>query len=149
MEKLELKHIVGYLPYGVKAKYTDTFRDEVVGIIDGFEKYRGFCIDGCFDKSMQPILRPLSDLTKEIEHNGERFVPIEKLQEIYNKRLRFDEDGFYYHVDQSCVRKGGDEAFPFNQLEAYQYLYKWHFDLHNLIDNNLAISINFSKTTNY
>jgi hypothetical protein len=28
-------------------------------------------------EKIKPILRPLSDLTKEIEVNGEKFIPIE------------------------------------------------------------------------
>ena len=30
-----------------------------------------------------PILYPLSDLTKEIDHNGEKFVPIERLKDVF------------------------------------------------------------------
>lgn len=90
--------------------------------------------------SAKPLLRPLSQLTTTIEHNGEKFLPIERLQEIYTKRLRFDELGFYYQIDESVVRgPSHSEPFPFNQYEAYQYLFEWHFDIFGLIDKGLAL----------
>ena len=62
------------LPYGLKVKEVDldvTFNYSaktyiLMSMLD-------------WDNSYQPILHPLSDLTKEIEHNGEVFVPMEKL----------------------------------------------------------------------
>lgn len=145
MKKLELKHSNCYLPYkvkviniemhenGFKAKHSIktlvlTPSNLEIGLKD---------IDGIKEKL---ILHPLSDLTKYCEDLG--FMPIEKLQSIFTKRLRFDLDGFYYHIKESYVRKGGDEPFPFNQLEAYSYLLEWHFDIHGLIETGLAIDIN-------
>jgi hypothetical protein len=88
------------------------------------------------------LVRPLSDLDKEIEINGERFIPIEKLRSIFSDRLQFDSDGFYNHELRSVVNNGGDKPFPFNQLEAYRYLFKWHFDVDGLIEKGLAYNIN-------
>ncbi len=34
---------------------------------------------GILTEDKKPLVRPLSDLTKEIEHNGERFVPLVRL----------------------------------------------------------------------
>ena len=36
----------------------------------------------CYINDITPVLHPLSDLTKEIEHNGENFVPIVRLAKI-------------------------------------------------------------------
>lgn len=36
-------------------------------------------LDGECEYEVIPILRPLSDLTKPIDHNGEKFVPIERI----------------------------------------------------------------------
>ena len=38
-------------------------------------------------KKSKPILRPLSDLTKEIKHDGEKFVPIVKLASYPEMKL--------------------------------------------------------------
>ena len=82
---------------------------------------------------IKPILHPLSDLTKEIEHNGEKFVPTEKLDHILTI------------YDNSVILELRDYKridlikYP---LDIIQKLYEWHFDIHNLIENGLAIDIN-------
>lgn len=126
--KLELKHIAPYLPYGLTS----------VNYFDGIELKRkivpsnimGF-VDG--DTNAKPILRPLSDLTKEIKVNGEKFVPIEFIEEKYytqnwaNQLSRCIEDEkWIYHLDYSLILS----------------LLEWHFDVFGLIENNLAIDIN-------
>jgi hypothetical protein len=83
--KLEIKHLAPYLPYGVRfiGKYKDWEYENHPMIL---------CpIDLTANKFeyIKPILSPLSDLTKEIEYNGEKFVPIEWL--------------FIYLVDESDV----------------------------------------------
>jgi len=66
--KLQIKHLAPYLPYKI-----------LVG--DGrtpFELTRRN-LSNVYQYITEIYLRPLSDLTKEIEHNGEKFVPIEWL----------------------------------------------------------------------
>ena len=167
--KLELKHIVGYLPYGLKVQYSgiinvDEFRDynkrykeaskgdmffefseqrpeEVIGlkigkirILEICEKFNKYRIGGkgmqthYGTKKFKPILRPLSDLTKEIEVNGEKFVP-----SIEYNHLRFEE---------ISTIKAGDRAMGFIQVREQEILYQLHFDIHGLIPNNLAIDMN-------
>ena len=72
----------------------------------------------------KPLLRPLSSLTEEIEHNGERFVPIEELQ-LQNIKI--------IEITNANV-----ELLPY---WAVQKLHEWHFDIHGLIDRNLALPI--------
>jgi len=81
-------------------------------------------------------LRSLSDLTKEIEHNGEKFVPAlvlwsvnieeEKLFKLYG------DIPFYWTTCLELDRKHLDWG-------TIQKLLEWHFDIYGLIDNNLAI----------
>src|SRR5690606_37484510 len=80
------------------------------------------------------ILRPLSDLTKEIEHNGWSFT----FSEVYlgNSKLakilgveRSTFDNFLNDIDYSSI----------------QLLFKHHFDVFGLIDKGLAIDINTLK----
>ena len=133
--KLELKHLVGYLPYGLKVinveMHENGFKSKhsikklvlipsnlEIGLKD---------VDGIKEK---PILRPLSDLTKEIEVNGEKFVPLEKLAEIEEVVcLQYSIEFFETSI----------EYLPHWIVEK---LYEWHFDIHGLIDNNLAIDKN-------
>lgn len=127
--KLELKHLAPYLPYGLKIQYLLNETLELVG----FNKNTIFHTRGFFVElpcNLKPILRPLSDLTKEIEHNGERFVPVEKLEEMYGLTVETQEDKVL--------------TLPIT-LEPYyliRQLFEWHFDIFNLIENNLAIDIN-------
>lgn len=130
MEKLELKHLAPYLPYGLKLYHSGY---KAKHILEASIK------EGVYDREMsavtltamvndneylKPILRPLSDLTKEIEHNGEKFVPVDRLE--WNS---------YDHI----IKKGMCDNV------GYQYmikLFEWHFDVFGLIEKGLAIDIN-------
>lgn len=81
------------------------------------------------DNGIKPILRPLSDLTKEIEINGDRFRPIEKLYggDYYTKGMN-DSISNYQHLK--------------NHYGFYSQLFEWHFDVFGLIDAGLAVDLN-------
>lgn len=81
-----------------------------------------------FLNEIKPILRPLSDLTKEIEVNGEKFVPLD----ILDKRNNI---GLIEILEDSDLIN----TLPYFCIE---FLNKWHFDVHNLIHRGLAIDIN-------
>jgi hypothetical protein len=137
--ELELKHLAGYLPYGLKAEmldykndYVNKKYDEIIGVHQ-WSKNKDWCLltDGGSKPSLErikPILRNLSDLTKEIEVNGEKFVP-----SIEYNHLRFEE---------ISTIKAGDRAMGFIQVREQEILYQLHFDIHGLIENNLAIDMN-------
>lgn len=160
--KLELKHLAPYLPYGLEAIYNEGNEENTVVSITGccllfgklhvqLEFKGGSDNIGMFDEDFKPILRPLSDLTKEIEHNGECFNPA-KFFEVGN-----DDEG--YHIDF-----GGNNArliedlgiiasyndnhdLQFLPSVVFNQLIKWHFDVLDLIQSGLAIDINTLKTT--
>jgi hypothetical protein len=75
--KLEIKHLAPYLPYKICGVCEGEHAIELV--LGVYENEIITDIDGTTYDNFKPILRPLSDLTKEIEHNGEKFVPIEWL----------------------------------------------------------------------
>ena len=95
------------------------------------------------------ILRPLSDLTKEIEHKGEKFVPIVKLMQIAYEIQDSDITPEKIYVkDNLHTVKISDVEFAFDaddnsfismlhnffsavpkQLELFQKLISWHFNL--------------------
>jgi hypothetical protein len=116
MKKLELKHLASYLPYGLKFK--DSYADDV-SIYTLSSNQLSHWESGHI-KPFLPILRPLSQLTQEIEHNGERFVPMDLLAE----------DSCFYFDNKFVL------AQPYWVIEK---LLEWHFDIYGLIDNNLAI----------
>lgn len=128
MKKLELKHLAAYLPYGFKAKIAGQYIDKIIGLFnDGVynESYHPDDGDLPLFIDIKPILRPLSDLTKEIEVNGEKFVPCEKLGY---------ESGYKYLLKK-----------PLKYNMVFQdglKLFEWHFDVFGLIPEGLAIDIN-------
>jgi hypothetical protein len=108
--KLELKHLAAYLPYKVKFLWKGIYSVNFlsVRVIKRLED-KG---DDFHYKDIKPILRPLSDLTKEIEHNGEKFVPILELRCI--EQGNWDGDEFILDHTQIIdygVRKGDNNCY--------------------------------------
>jgi len=153
--KLELKHLAPYLPYGLNCycsglvidEYSDNpqlIKVEIVALniknVEIHEIGRTVTEEYCY-KDVFPILRPLSDLIKMIEINGERFVPIDWLND--NKSLKLE----------ICVNTQGElvifngktSNIRFLEYCVIEKLFEWHFDVFNLIEEGLAIDINTLK----
>lgn len=134
--KLELKHLAPYLPYGLKVKNCFNQIVQIKGIQYGndscnnelytFIKNSNYLT--AYIYQCKPILRPLSDLTKEMEHNGEKFVPFHRLN-CYTKFTKSDLGTIkdFWHCRNYIV---------------VEKLFEWHFDVFGLIDSNLAIDLN-------
>jgi len=154
--KLELKHWAAYLPYDVKVQSTITgtiFTLKGLNDRNQLTSYGDWCY-ASFD-SAKLILHPFSDLTKEIEVNGERFIPSDVLKsELLNQEnLVFEESvyGWSGFIDQNDNEKYHIPIYMCNEIMGechyfiYQKLIEWHFDLFSLIENNLAVDINTVK----
>ena len=165
MKTLELKHLAPYLPYRLKCKYKDKILE-----LDGCSNHGKSKIslltinEGNRTAFMlaevnecKPILRPLSDLTKEIEVNGTKFVPAFVFLKNDYKQWEFKkiEVADYFKELKSVgavgIRKGISNSVNYridlamkgkHQLEFFQKLFEWHFDCFDLIKNGLAIDIN-------
>lgn len=134
MEKLELKHLAGYLPYELKALCVRTKEVRTVTLLHFTYDLRTvghnhLIYEGVLLEKHKPILRPLSYLTKEIDVNREKFVPIDRLE-------------MYGYYDRQCLEYNQVKSISYNMI---QYLYEWHFDIHGLIEKGLAIDINTLK----
>lgn len=135
--KLELKHLAPYLPYELKIRCGEISRPILTcAYTNEFE----IAIKEVFiNSAYKPILRPLSDLTKEIEVNGKKFVPIEFFKQEYtDHRVKFE--------SPDCIILEDDYSLEQNVLGApfaiIEKLFEWHFDVFGLIPLNLAININ-------
>lgn len=151
MRKLELKHLAPYLPYGLiitdgeynrkLSIHSTTYSTNDVGLS------RLFAFGG-YDYALGlPALHQLSDLTKEIEHNGERFVPSYRIC----KQLLYDDS--YVNTDdnvisiqthanvQNILIAINNEILDECPCGIYRNLLEWHFDLFGLIEDGLAIDI--------
>jgi hypothetical protein len=138
--KLELQHLAGYLPYELWGLifYTKTdFEKTKLCITDGLNNEADIASWLLGTYRVKPILHPLSDLIKEIEVNGEKFIPIEWLLE--NREVDSEYDFIVaLENDWACA----EDKIIFAPLSIALKLYEWHFDIHNLIENNLAIDKN-------
>lgn len=158
--KLELKHLAGYLPYGLKAEFADYDDIEDTEILTVLSLEIGseedFIVNqySSFFFQFKPILRPLSDLTKEIKVNGEKFVPIDVIGEDIDLNLcdndyvsDWDEKGgnFLNYIDEFIQRVYNNHHLDFMPFGFIQKLLEWHFDIYGLIENGLAIDINTIK----
>jgi hypothetical protein len=127
--EIKLEEIAGYLPYKLEIAIfhkREIYRKDVLKSIVTYDSY--FCVNLINSiTNCKPILRPISDLTKEIEVNGEKFVPIERLH------ISFDNFEFWHLL-------GINEKYL--SMFDLKLLYEWHFDIHNLIERGLAIGIN-------
>lgn len=136
--ELELKHIAGYLPYGLNIMFNKKHKGELVGLLGnkwnlaeikfeyGNDRKE---IEFCF-----PILRPLSDLTKD-EHFDLYMDLCEELGVVRCEHLLLAlQDNLKY-------------AFNLQDLDSLEeFMYKNHFDWkYNLIEKGLAIDINTLK----
>lgn len=165
MKKLTIKELAPYLPFDlyfiryerecvdktatniIWSEYKVPVRTQLNAVnLNGFE----------YDNS-KPILRPLSDLTKEIEVNGEKFVPMIKLVSPdgkewdlmkvveYNPFPKLGGDRKYYKVEHDSlgeiisINPNNVLVLPYNLV---QYLFEWHFDVFGLIEQGLAINLN-------
>lgn len=102
MERLTIKELAPYLPYGLKLYIWNGGYEKPIeyptliglhgdSIIQSGYRFRSIhCGDEIFSRPemsnslsiIKPLLRPLSYLTEEIEHNGEKFVPMEEIAKI-------------------------------------------------------------------
>lgn len=158
MKTLELKDICGYLPYGLMQKHYNDVCSFTIATQSCMGKDVFHEMPIRFGK---PILRPMSDITKEIRqncyNNSKPFIPIVELAcmleaqgywRVYGAgaadfgeddesciaQLVFDGDHFVYTVD--------DEYDTFNSVAIYDKLNAWMFDYRGLISAGLAVDVN-------
>ena len=140
--KLELKHLAPYLPYALEFDYykdvwqmTDLGASGIITAIMPKNKHRVFRLS-----IIKPLFRPLSDLTKEIEHNGKRFIPMEVMfgWDIKEEEA-FDIYGTLPDAWKAFLAVDLSKAWDYRVMIL---LFEWHFDVFGLIDKGLAININ-------
>lgn len=159
--KLELKHLAPYLPYelGILLEISITETDSFPLTTEN--------IEGVLEYQKKPILRPLDDLVNEITQNGQKVVPIVELLKMqYVSWYKEKEGTRYAEIEHGQT---GTRYFAFyknhspynfklnkykfmtgrNEIEYWimQKLIEWHFDVFNLIEENLAVDINKIQTT--
>ena len=158
---MKLEHLAPYLPYGLKCRTKigdlflnrltncETFKAWFVYTYDSknnLVKHNyeantsndNTCGKGFRLNEIKPILRPLTDLTKEIERKGKKSKPI---WDLYSAIIEAGENpNIAEMVLNRLIRKEIDvEMLPYF---VYLKLLEWHFDVFGLIEKGEAIDIN-------
>jgi hypothetical protein len=155
--KLEIKHLVPYLPHALKMKVVDTsfYKYDIMTLCDkgGLSNVGLSCV---IDEPqyLKPILRPLSDLNKELFINGGfGFIPSKRIVNEYLHTSFWGENEIGMGVLDK-ERKMINLCFIGNEIVGecpymiYQNLCEWHFDIFNLIGQGLAVDINTLSVQN-
>ncbi|MCT4156990.1 hypothetical protein HZP35_18825, partial [Elizabethkingia anophelis] len=135
MDKLELKDIAPYLPYKVKVQITEGYYAGKVKLLSGVQ-YDGLLNLGKGGRfgftereyhQVKLLLRPISDLTKEITHNGETFIPLHRILEAYCFDLAKMDEEYILSFKESLIEV--DMSY-----KTAQMLHEMHFDTEKLIE---------------
>jgi hypothetical protein len=126
--------LVPYLPYDLPLTWYENRRivlqvGNILNVIEYSSKEK--------TDRYKPILRPLSDLTKEIEVNGKKFVPAKIIWQISTEEEEFFD--IYGGIPDYWKNNLGLK-FP-NDLDYmdYKFMLKYHFDIFGLLEKKLAI----------
>ena len=139
-KELTIEHLAAYLPYGVRCVYqTGNGMGEHSSVIESIDISRPFAFGTPLwpnndIKRCKLLLRPLSQLTEVIEHNGERFVPIVAIIAMkagWVDWLTDERDSWMAHYDT----EGYFGRLPYKIIV---YLHSLHFDTFGLIEAGLA-----------
>lgn len=172
MRPIERKDICGYLPYGMKYQRINMQSIHEISITEDIDYGYQHSIQTAWDwmrhGQAKSILRPMSDLTKEVTHKGETFVPIVELAKIVlpGRDWRINNAGNYavcggiwdgYELsytdgDFLLEERGHDEESYGgtkiwtvqikNVVGIFDKLSEWMFDYRGLIPEGLAIDVN-------
>jgi hypothetical protein len=133
--KLELKHLAAYLPYNLRVKHASKLgnikKESILTISDYPWLFR--------QAYFKPILRPLPDLTKEIEINGQKFFPINEYFLLFGGGVNAASVINWKNSFVDNILYTPYVSLSYGILEK---LFEWHFDVFKLIENGLAIDAN-------
>lgn len=172
MVTLQLKDICSYLPYELKVQrrfcdgesiYLETWTADEIMKIWGIDKL--LC-----DK-IKPILRPMSDLTKPITHNGKEIIPIVELAKItmqdairkeywkpedfvlVGDKVKLGNYTFFYEKREcfSWSYKYSDlnDQTALYQLQIFDLIHELKIDIRGLIPQGLAVSVDEFEVNPY
>lgn len=132
MEKLKSEHLVPYLPYSLKVVMEGektnvawmSTKNIAVIIPHGIGEFKKIKWEYAH-LNIKPILKPLSDLAKEIDNDNRNIT-------------YFAEIGIYSKNSRDYILKH-PTSLGYEQIIK---LFEWHFDVFGLIPKKLAIDIN-------
>lgn len=148
MDKLTISHLAPYLPYKLQMQFEGKggriitltgITDQGNAGISITNWHGGMWLNGC---GFKPLLRPLSQLTHKITHNGVSMV-FTDLFEIG------DDVGYNYEFDhgnvklikqlESISKNNCHNDIKYLPFAVVQEMIKYYFDIHGLIESGLAL----------
>lgn len=145
--ELTLTDIAGYLEHPLLGQHPS---GNICWIDVEFVAKYGIALAG-----YKPVLRPMSDLTREITHKGKTFIPIECITEMTR------EDGKDSNWTYDLINWFGEYDPLWNTYELLRALpewliipvidklSEWLFDYRGLIDAGLSVSVHDLPTNPY
>ena len=139
--KLELKHLAPYLPYDLQMAYIIRGKIVEIGDLNKVFIYRDATHpiryginynDAEHEWMFKPILRPLSSMTEKES---------DELEDIIGCNFYIYVSGNGIEIEDIIIDPwGGQSVLRMETLNRiYEWLFAHHFDVFNLIENNLAI----------
>jgi hypothetical protein len=142
--ELELKHILPYLPHGLKAispenvisvvdVYMQSYDGERVGLNFLFSEYK--------NTLYKPLLRPMSDLFENIVHNGEIICVAKVIKNLDDSIEWWNESRTALHYPETgefCITSSDELIYQTLNYNIVATLFKYHFDVFGLIEKGLA-----------
>jgi hypothetical protein len=132
---IEINHLAAYLPYRLHFKTTHS-KYQGIYVLQEMNQFGGVSIkDSSLPISrIRPILRPLTDLENITQEDG---TCINVLLNIYATQI-MDREVISKLLHAARVGWINSDEIPYGVIKI---LCSWHFDIFNLLRNNLAISI--------
>tara|TARA_R110002124_G_scaffold281430_1_gene455747 strand:+ start:96191 stop:96622 length:432 start_codon:yes stop_codon:yes gene_type:complete len=142
METLTIKELAPYLPYGLKID-SGGFEDTRIMDADIESNCKIINIGACIRMQYKPLLRPLSDLTKEEYWKLSGKDSKDSFGFWYGKDKRYG----FLHFEGYTSRQYSLDIINKIPYYAFEFLVKNHFDVFGLIEKGLAIDLNTIKET--
>lgn len=149
--KLKLKHLAPYLPHNLNMFFGDEDIAELVGI----DLARLHLISNSGDYGTtaishgKPILHPLSDLTKEVEVNGEKFLPIVEMAKIADCHFKPEFSPKEYEIkqfveDEVNVIQVHWKETESSRFDPFEFSYSYHPDS-NIDSRNDGVTMTLDR----
>lgn len=154
MNELKIEHLSVYLPYGLKLQYIVRGKVEKIGtmktIIHNEDETHPTKISIDYNDAehiwmFKPILRPMSDMHKELFIDGTfGFIPEKRIVNEYINTCYWGTN----EIGTGILNKDGkivDLCFIGGEIVGecpfliYKSLIEWHFDVFGLIEKGLAV----------
>lgn len=135
MQKITKLQLVIHLPHQLRVENNVGKEMELLGIKGEKALLKGKYFDSTVPlSSITPLLRPITQLTEKILHNGSFLTPYAILK-LYNK------DGYHFNIDERQLKTIiKQDRLDFGKMPYWMVIQcaHWQFDINGLLNQQLA-----------